>query len=69
MEIPVIAYHCTHFFLNILYQVQDLHSITPDYFLEVSGAVIHPLSYQQVSWTVLRNWNVHCFLYSCLETI
>lgn len=31
-------------------QVQDLHSITPDYFLEVSGAVIHPLSYQQVCW-------------------
>lgn len=29
-------------------QVQDLHSITPNYFLEVSGAVIHPLSYQQV---------------------
>ncbi|KAG4975124.1 hypothetical protein JHK87_031945 [Glycine soja] len=28
-------------------EVQDLHSITPDYFLEVSGAVIHPLSYQQ----------------------
>ncbi|CAL5366495.1 unnamed protein product [Camellia sinensis] len=27
--------------------VQDLHLITPDYFLEVSGAVIHPLSYQQ----------------------
>ncbi|CAL5324424.1 unnamed protein product [Camellia sinensis] len=28
--------------------VQDLHLITPDYFLEVSGAVIHPLSYQQL---------------------
>ncbi|CAK9182064.1 unnamed protein product, partial [Ilex paraguariensis] len=27
--------------------VQNLHSITPDYFLEVSGAVIQPLSYQQ----------------------
>lgn len=35
--------------------MQDLHSITPDYFLEVSGAVIHPLSYQQVSWAELRN--------------
>jgi len=35
-----------------LLQVQDLHSITPDYFLEVSGAVIHPLSYQQVGWTL-----------------
>lgn len=29
-------------------QVQDLHSITPDHFLEVSGGIIHPLSYQQV---------------------
>lgn len=29
-------------------QVQDLHSITPYSFLEVSDAVIHPLSYQQV---------------------
>ncbi|XP_020579519.1 protease Do-like 7 [Phalaenopsis equestris] len=27
--------------------VEDLHSITPNYFLEVSGAVLHPLSYQQ----------------------
>lgn len=34
--------------LLFLLQVQDLHSITPDYFLEVSGAVVHPLSYQQV---------------------
>ncbi|XP_028197148.1 protease Do-like 7 isoform X4 [Glycine soja] len=37
--------------------VQDLHSITPDYFLEVSGAVIHPLSYQQA-----RNFRFHCGL-------
>lgn len=29
-------------------QAQDLHSITPYSFLEVSDAVIHPLSYQQV---------------------
>ncbi|XP_004503142.1 protease Do-like 7 isoform X2 [Cicer arietinum] len=37
--------------------VQDLHSITPDYFLQVSGAVIHPLSYQQA-----RNFRFHCGL-------
>ncbi|XP_075494196.1 LOW QUALITY PROTEIN: protease Do-like 7 [Primulina tabacum] len=37
--------------------VQDLHSITPDYFLEVSGAVIHPLSYQQA-----RNFRFQCGL-------
>ncbi|XAR51472.1 HtrA2 peptidase [Bertholletia excelsa] len=41
--------------LNLL--VQDLHSITPDHFLEVSGAVIHPLSYQQA-----RNFRFHCGL-------
>ncbi|XP_051117293.1 protease Do-like 7 isoform X2 [Andrographis paniculata] len=37
--------------------VQDLHSITPDCFLEVSGAVIHPLSYQQA-----RNFRFQCGL-------
>ncbi|KAJ4706942.1 protease Do-like 7 [Melia azedarach] len=37
--------------------VQDLHSITPDYFLEVSGAVIHSLSYQQA-----RNFRFPCGL-------
>ncbi|PNY07685.1 protease Do-like 7-like protein [Trifolium pratense] len=37
--------------------VQDLHSITPNYFLEVSGAVIHPLSYQQA-----RNFRFNCGL-------
>lgn len=36
------------------FQVQDLHSITPSYFLEVSGAIIHPLSYQQVSTLIIR---------------
>ncbi|KAJ7960112.1 protease Do-like 7 [Quillaja saponaria] len=41
--------------VNLL--VQDLHSITPDFFLEVSGAVIHPLSYQQA-----RNFRFHCGL-------
>ncbi|KAF3675555.1 hypothetical protein FXO37_05803 [Capsicum annuum] len=38
-------------------KVQDLHSITPDHFLEVSGAVIHPLSYQQA-----RNFRFNCGL-------
>ncbi|XP_074284746.1 protease Do-like 7 [Silene latifolia] len=37
--------------------VQDMHSITPDHFLEVSGAVIHPLSYQQA-----RNFRFNCGL-------
>lgn len=44
-------------------QVQDLHSITPDYFLEVSGAVIHPLSYQQVCWILqpfVIRWRLLC---------
>ncbi|GAB4832400.1 Protease Do-like 7 [Ancistrocladus abbreviatus] len=42
--------------------VQDLHSITPDYFLEVSGAVIHPLSYQQA-----RNFRFNCGLVCVAE--
>ncbi|CAN0924258.1 Protease Do-like 7 [Linum grandiflorum] len=33
--------------LSMHIMVQNLNSITPDHFLEVSGAVIHPLSYQQ----------------------
>ncbi|KAG8662511.1 protease Do-like 7 isoform X2 [Manihot esculenta] len=43
--------------LTVKLVVQDLHSITPDYFLEVSGAVIHPLSYQQA-----RNFRFQCGL-------
>ncbi|XP_057491600.1 protease Do-like 7 isoform X1 [Actinidia eriantha] len=43
--------------LSFHLKVQDLHSITPDYFLEVSGAVIHPLSYQQA-----RNFLFPCGL-------
>ncbi|KAI3863696.1 hypothetical protein MKW98_031288 [Papaver atlanticum] len=39
--------------VNIL--VQDLHSITPNSFLEVSDAVIHALSYQQA-----RNFHFKC---------
>ncbi|CAL5054722.1 unnamed protein product [Urochloa decumbens] len=38
-------------------QVEDLHSITPNHFMEVSGAVIHPLSYQQA-----RNFRFKCGL-------
>ncbi|KAK9106146.1 hypothetical protein Scep_022990 [Stephania cephalantha] len=43
--------------VNLILMVQDLHSVTPDFFLEVSGAVIHPLSYQQA-----RNFRFHCGL-------
>uniref|UniRef100_M4DXW5 PDZ domain-containing protein n=1 Tax=Brassica campestris TaxID=3711 RepID=M4DXW5_BRACM len=43
--------------ITVSVSVQDLHSITPDHFLEVSGAVIHPLSYQQA-----RNFRFPCGL-------
>ncbi|MFS7973508.1 putative PDZ domain, peptidase S1C, peptidase S1, PA clan, PDZ superfamily [Helianthus anomalus] len=43
--------------LTVQLVVEDLHSITPNYFLEVSGAVIHPLSYQQA-----RNFRFECGL-------
>ncbi|KAF5791475.1 putative htrA2 peptidase [Helianthus annuus] len=43
--------------LTVQLVVEDLHSITPNYFLEVSGAVIHPLSYQQA-----RNFRFNCGL-------
>ncbi|KAG6512378.1 protease Do-like 7 isoform X1 [Zingiber officinale] len=49
--------------LTVKLKVQDLHSITPNYFLEVSGVVIHPLSYQQA-----RNFRFKCGLVYVADT-
>ncbi|XP_020088090.1 protease Do-like 7 isoform X2 [Ananas comosus] len=49
--------------LTVKLKVQDLHSITPNYFLEVSGAIIHSLSYQQA-----RNFRFKCGLVYVAET-
>ncbi|PWA99685.1 peptidase S1C, Peptidase S1, PA clan, PDZ-like domain protein [Artemisia annua] len=43
--------------LTVQLVVEDLHSITPTYLLEVGGAVLHPLSYQQA-----RNFHFPCGL-------
>ncbi|TVU28235.1 hypothetical protein EJB05_19744 [Eragrostis curvula] len=43
--------------LTVKLEVEDLHSITPNHFLQISGAVIHPLSYQQA-----RNFRFKCGL-------
>ncbi|XP_048495414.1 protease Do-like 7 isoform X2 [Beta vulgaris subsp. vulgaris] len=43
--------------MTVNLMVQDLHSVTPDHFLELSGGVIHPLSYQQA-----RNFRFTCGL-------
>ncbi|RWR94848.1 protease Do-like protein 7 isoform X1 [Cinnamomum micranthum f. kanehirae] len=49
--------------MTVTLLIQDLHLITPNYFLEVSGAVIHPLSYQQA-----RNFRFQCGLVYVTET-
>uniref|UniRef100_A0A0D9VK47 PDZ domain-containing protein n=1 Tax=Leersia perrieri TaxID=77586 RepID=A0A0D9VK47_9ORYZ len=49
--------------LTVKLEVEDLHSITPNHFLEVSGAVIHPLSYQQA-----RNFRFKCGLVYVAES-
>ncbi|KAJ3692426.1 hypothetical protein LUZ60_012776 [Juncus effusus] len=43
--------------ITVKLKVQDLHSITPNHFMEISGAVIHSLSYQQA-----RNFRFKCGL-------
>lgn len=39
--------------LTLTVTVQDLHSITPSMFCEISHAILHPTSYQQA-----RNYNI-----------
>ncbi|GJP62152.1 hypothetical protein CLOP_g19245 [Closterium sp. NIES-67] len=43
--------------LSLTLSVHDLHSVTPDRFLELSGGVLHALSYQQA-----RNFRFPCGL-------
>jgi len=43
--------------VKVTLEVQDLHSITPHKFFELSDGIIHPLSYQQA-----RNFSFNCGL-------
>lgn len=39
--------------MKVVLKVQDLHSIIPQEFLQISSCVVHPLSYQQA-----KNYNL-----------